>query len=320
MARSSSGRRRDLRALVAVRGGPRAGRRARSLHDGAGRALPVVIVRGRDDELRGFVNVCRHRGHLVAQDTGCRETLQCPYHAWTYELDGSLRRAPRSEREPSFDPAAYSLLPVAVDTWGPFVFVNPRAGAPPLSDVLADLPALVGECGLDLSSLRFHSHHEWPTKVNWKVAIENYLECYHCAVAHPGFSKLIDVRPDSYRLVRAPHLHEPDRTGPSVGAGREHEGSVRAARRGDAVPVPPPLAEHDDQHRARSPERLHRAVGADRAAVDGRGDGLLLRRERERRADRGGARVRHPGRASRTSHWSSLSRRGSTPGPCRRAA
>ena len=68
--------------------------------------VPVVIVRGRDGELRGFVNVCRHRGHLVATESGCRETLQCPYHAWTYDLDGTLRRAPRSEREPGFDPAA----------------------------------------------------------------------------------------------------------------------------------------------------------------------------------------------------------------------
>ena len=129
------------------------------------------------------------------------ETLQCPYHAWTYELDGTLRRAPRSESEPGFDPASFSLLPVSVDTWGPFVFVNPSATAEPLAVSLADLPARVEACGVDLSVLRFQSHHEWPSDVNWKVAIENYLECYHCAVAHPDFSKLIDVRPDEYQLI-----------------------------------------------------------------------------------------------------------------------
>ena len=166
--------------------------------------VPVVIVRGGDGQLRGFVNVCRHRGHLVASESGCRETLQCPYHAWTYDLDGSLRRAPRSEREPGFDPAGFSLLPVAVDVWGPFVFVNPDAGAAPLADTLADLPALVDECGIDLGTLRFHSHHEWPSEVNWKVAMENYLECYHCAVAHPGFSTLIDVHHDAYGLRLRP--------------------------------------------------------------------------------------------------------------------
>ncbi len=159
------------------------------------------MTRAGDGELRAFVNVCRHRGHLVAQGAGCRETLQCPYHAWTYELDGTLRRAPRSEREPEFDPSGLSLLPVAVDTWGPFVFVNPDPDAGPLHEALEGVPQMIADGGLDLDSVRFHSHHEWEQQVNWKVALENYLECYHCPVAHPGFSKMIDVDPDSYSLI-----------------------------------------------------------------------------------------------------------------------
>jgi phenylpropionate dioxygenase-like ring-hydroxylating dioxygenase large terminal subunit len=159
------------------------------------------VTRAGDGELRAFVNVCRHRGHLVAQGAGCRETLQCPYHAWTYELDGTLRRAPRSEREPEFDPSGLSLLPVAVDTWGPFVFVNPDPDAGPLHEALEGVPQMIADGGLDLDSVRFHSHHEWEQRVNWKVALENYLECYHCPVAHPGFSKMIDVDPDSYSLI-----------------------------------------------------------------------------------------------------------------------
>jgi phenylpropionate dioxygenase-like ring-hydroxylating dioxygenase large terminal subunit len=166
--------------------------------------VPVVVTRNRDDELRAFVNVCRHRGHIVAKGAGCRETLQCPYHAWTYELDGSLRRAPRSEREVGFDPASFSLLPVAVDTWGPFVFVNPDVGAAPLAETLGELPAIVARSGLELDALRFHSHHEWPIEANWKLTLENYLECYHCPVAHPGFSKVIDVDPDEYALSVSP--------------------------------------------------------------------------------------------------------------------
>jgi len=162
--------------------------------------IPVVVTRARDGELRGFVNVCRHRGHVVAEGAGCRATLQCPYHAWTYELDGRLRRAPRSEREPGFDASSLSLLPVSVDTWGPFVFVNPDPGAGPLLEALGPLPELVARSGLDLDGLRFHSHVPWEQEVNWKVALENYLECYHCPVAHPGFSKVIDVDPDAYRL------------------------------------------------------------------------------------------------------------------------
>ena len=73
--------------------------------------VPVAIVRGRDGELRGFVNVCRHRGHIVVEGAGCRETLQCPYHAWTYGLDGALRKAPRIGARAGFDPAC--VLPPA---------------------------------------------------------------------------------------------------------------------------------------------------------------------------------------------------------------
>jgi choline monooxygenase len=147
--------------------------------------VPIVVVRDRDGELRGFVNVCR-------------ETLQCPYHAWTYDLDGTLRRAPRSEREPGFDATAFSLHPISVGTWGPFVFANPDPEAEPLADTLGELPEIVASSGLDVDALRFHSHHEWPIASNWKVAIENYLECYHCPVAHPGFSALIDVAEGAY--------------------------------------------------------------------------------------------------------------------------
>jgi phenylpropionate dioxygenase-like ring-hydroxylating dioxygenase large terminal subunit len=163
--------------------------------------VPVALVRGRDGELRGFVNVCRHRGHPVVSGEGCRETLQCPYHAWTYDLDGSLRRAPRAEREHGFDPSGLSLVPVAVEEWGPFVFVNPDADSPPLREALGELPELIPASGVDLGVVRFHSHYEWEIRSNWKIAMENFLECYHCPVAHPGFSKVIDVDPDAYELT-----------------------------------------------------------------------------------------------------------------------
>jgi phenylpropionate dioxygenase-like ring-hydroxylating dioxygenase large terminal subunit len=182
--------------------------------------IPVVVVRGRDEELRGFVNVCRHRGHPVMSGEGCRESLQCPYHAWTYGLDGSLRRAPRAEREPGFDSSELSLVPVSADTWGPFVFVNPDPDADPLGEMLGDLPALIAESGVDLAAVRFHSHHEWETKSNWKIAMENFLECYHCPVAHPGFSKVIDIDPDSYELsVHGSFSSQVGRIRPSALAG-----------------------------------------------------------------------------------------------------
>jgi choline monooxygenase len=164
----------------------------------------VVVTRDQEGVLRGFVNVCRHRAYMVAQGSGCRETLQCAYHAWTYGLDGALRKAPRSEREPGFDAADFSLLPVSVDAWGPFLFVNPDPEAAPLAETLGDLPEIVARSGVDFSTLKLHSHYDWVIEANWKIGLENYLECYHCPTAHPGFSKVIDVDPDSYALMVSP--------------------------------------------------------------------------------------------------------------------
>jgi phenylpropionate dioxygenase-like ring-hydroxylating dioxygenase large terminal subunit len=164
----------------------------------AGRT-PIVLTRARDGELRAFLNVCRHRGSVVAEGSGRRETLQCRYHAWTYELDGRLRTAPRSDREPGFEAEDLSLVPLAVETWGPFVFVNPDPDAAPLADSLGSVPAQVSEL-VDVNTLEFRFRTEFEVDANWKVACENFLECYHCAVAHPGFSAVVDVSPESYRL------------------------------------------------------------------------------------------------------------------------
>jgi choline monooxygenase len=161
--------------------------------------IPVVITHARDGGLRAFLNVCRHRGHLVAAGSGRRETLQCPYHAWTYGLDGGLRAAPRSDREPGFDMDELGLVPIEVDTWGPLVFVNPDADAAPLAEALGDVPARVAEI-LDVDALEFRFRAEFELDANWKISCENFLECYHCAVAHPGFTAAVDVSPDAYRL------------------------------------------------------------------------------------------------------------------------
>ena len=162
--------------------------------------VPVVVTRDREGELHGFVNVCRHRGFQVAQGEGKRGALQCGYHAWTYGLDGNLRAAPRAEREPGFDPTELSLVPVQLDRWGPFLFVNPDPDAAPLADTLGELPELVASAGLDVDALRHHHRSESELDANWKIVCENFLECYHCAVAHPGFSAMVDVAPDAYKL------------------------------------------------------------------------------------------------------------------------
>ena len=164
--------------------------------------VPILVVRDKQGELRAFLNVCRHRGAVLTDGCGTRETIQCHYHAWTYNLDGSLRAAPRSDREPGFDKADWSLLPAKADTWGPFLFVNPDPDAAPLAEYLGDLPGILAR-DIDLDGIVFHSRVEFGSNANWKIVVENFLECYHCPTAHPSFSDAVDVHPDRY--VLEPH-------------------------------------------------------------------------------------------------------------------
>jgi choline monooxygenase len=171
-----------------------------SFHTSRAGDIPVLLVRDREGVLRAFLNVCRHRGSIVCRGSGKRETLQCPYHAWTYGLDGRLLAAPRSDREGWFDGDELGLGPLRLETWGPFVFVNPDLDAPPLSELLEDVPDRIAAAGIDVDALRFLSRAEFEYDANWKVCAENFLECYHCPTAHPGFSAVMDVSPDAYLL------------------------------------------------------------------------------------------------------------------------
>jgi carnitine monooxygenase subunit len=165
--------------------------------------IPILVTRDRLGELHAFVNVCRHRGAVLTEGSGRRATIQCHYHAWTYDLDGTLRTAPRSEREPGFDCAEWSLLRASAGIWGPFLFVNPDPEAAPLEEHLGDLPDILAR-DIDLGSLHFHSRVEFGANANWKIVVENFLECYHCPTAHPGFSDEVDVHPDRYLLEAHP--------------------------------------------------------------------------------------------------------------------
>jgi Rieske 2Fe-2S family protein len=153
----------------------------------------VIVVRGRDSVLRAFHNVCRHRGSTLVDaradgDTGRVVRFQCPYHAWIYDLDGALRRAPHTDELIDFDAADNELLPVRLDTWVGFVFVNmdPEAGA--LNDYLADLPGAVAD--YPIAGLRRARRIEYDVAANWKVIGENYSECYHCPGVHPQLNRL----------------------------------------------------------------------------------------------------------------------------------
>jgi choline monooxygenase len=160
----------------------------------------VAVVRD-GDALRGFHNVCLHRAGPVAHGCGRRQTLQCRYHGWTYSLKGELLRAPEMEGTEGFVPAEMRLRPVAVAQWGPLVFVNLDRTAPPLLEVLGDVPARVA--GFACEGMRFVMRKEWELACNWKVYVDNYLEGYHLPVVHPGLHKELDY--DAYRVE--PHRY-----------------------------------------------------------------------------------------------------------------
>jgi len=156
--------------------------------------VPLLITRDEAGDIQAFVNVCRHRGsELVLQDCGTRSTFQCHYHAWTYNLDGTLRAAPGMKYEADFDPGHFSLQRVQAETWGPFIFITLAPDAPPLQQMLGELPDLLLATGVQLMHLKRRVRQVYEIAANWKVVIDNYLECYHCPVAHPGFSAVIDT-------------------------------------------------------------------------------------------------------------------------------
>ena len=171
--------------------------------------LPVVITRDSDGELHALRNVCCHRGaEVVLAADGNRKTLQCHYHAWTYGLDGRLLGAPRSQDEEGFRKEDFSLSRLRLETYGPFMFVNQDDDAPTLNEVMGELPAIVANTGVDLDALRCYERREYHLKANWKIVVENFLECYHCQVAHPSFADAIELNKyqiDEYRFFSSQH-------------------------------------------------------------------------------------------------------------------
>ncbi len=162
--------------------------------------VPVVVVRN-PAGLAGFVNVCRHRRHVVMQGRGNAKLMQCGYHAWTYDLAGRLTAAPRSAAERGFRLDDLPLLPIRAEALGPFVFVNLDPDAAPVEACFGPVLEIVGNAGIDLGTLELYRREDWRSDANWKTMLENFLECYHCPVAHPAFSAAIDVRPANYRLA-----------------------------------------------------------------------------------------------------------------------
>jgi glycine betaine catabolism A len=150
----------------------------------------LLLARGPDGALRAFYNVCRHRAHELLQAGECTNDrlLRCPYHGWTYELDGSLHPSVKSSHAPGFDPTAEGLVKARVHDWHGFVFVNASGDAPPFAEWTSDLEELTAPYAPE--RLRVGATHSYEIAANWKLAIENYNECYHCPRIHPQLCRV----------------------------------------------------------------------------------------------------------------------------------
>lgn len=150
---------------------------------------PVVVTRDSAGTLRALSNVCRHRGAVIASGCGTAETLMCPYHGWSYRLDGTVESSARTPV-----PAGLRLPELTVEAVGPLLFATRAADPAPVSEQLAPLLSLVDTVAqVDLGDLRLRERRDHVVAANWKVTVENFIECYHCPLVHrdslPGFGR-----------------------------------------------------------------------------------------------------------------------------------
>ncbi|MCR9125110.1 MAG: aromatic ring-hydroxylating dioxygenase subunit alpha [Rhodobacteraceae bacterium] len=143
----------------------------------------LLVARDHDGVVRVLSNVCRHRGNLVAQGSGNRRSFVCGYHAWTYDLDGTLKTAPLMKSVKAFDPAKCTLPQMNCEIWSNFIFVNLDGQAAPLAPQLGRLDAILHNYHDEQRNLLFSEEALWNT--NWKNLTENFMEGYHLFATHP---------------------------------------------------------------------------------------------------------------------------------------
>jgi len=177
---------------------------------------PVVVVRGTDNVLRAFYNVCSHHAAaVVTQPCGSATLLHCPYHGWNYGLDGCLKGMPEFEGVENFDRAEKGLVPIRVETWECFVFVNLDDDASPLADFLGGLVKRVAPLGI--GKLHYFGRRTYNIHCNWKVFVDNFLDGgYHVPHLHKGLNSVLDYKQytieneDRYCLQSSPMVASSD--------------------------------------------------------------------------------------------------------------
>ena len=160
---------------------------------------PVAVLRDREGVLRAFYNVCTHRAHELLSGEGQVSRITCPYHAWTYRLDGQLVRAPETEGLADFSVEDVCLDAIQVEEFCGFVYVNVDPNAAPLAEQAGNLGNEIRHWAPDVEDLTFAHRLTYDIKSNWKNVVDNFLECYHCPTAHKDFCTLVDM--DTYKVT-----------------------------------------------------------------------------------------------------------------------
>jgi len=158
----------------------------------------IIVIRDRGGDLNAYYNVCQHRGHELLFGSGKVRTITCPYHAWSYGFDGELKAARNTEKLVDFDKCQFSLKPVQVEVFCGLVFVNLDLDAAPLKEQAADLETEIREFCPRVDEVQFAQRDHYDVASNWKVMVDNFLECYHCHPAHKDFVNLVDM--DRYHI------------------------------------------------------------------------------------------------------------------------
>jgi Rieske 2Fe-2S family protein len=150
----------------------------------------VLLTRDDDGAVHAFANTCRHRGHelLACGDTAKRHSIVCPYHSWSYKLDGSLRNAPSFRNVESFDPSQFGLVQLGIVDWHGWLFVDSSGTSGDFAEHVAGSEEVVGPYRPE--ELTIVARHSYELACNWKVIAENYQECYHCSTIHPELSRI----------------------------------------------------------------------------------------------------------------------------------
>jgi len=165
----------------------------------------LIIVRDKRGAIHGFFNVCRHRGsRLIENRNGQSAAIQCPYHAWTYGLDGRLIGAPHMDETPGFNKGEYSLHQINLALWEGFIFVNLADSPSPLAKWFEPLAGKFSNW--NMAALRSAKRIEYDVHANWKLMFQNYSECYHCLGVHPELSRISPSDSAENDLTEGPFL------------------------------------------------------------------------------------------------------------------